>query len=130
MFPEVPPLCHNSPRLRDQKYVSPLSRVSCSDWAFIYASMSTSCVCASCTIAGMSPLISNFSLDRDSFMVNSSRVPHRKFVQVCFADLNLFLSLQFSTCHHGKARQQGRRQLFLPSARLQSERPFLLHPRR
>src|SRR5689334_19141933 len=116
MFPEVAPLCHNSPRLRDQKYVSPLSRVSCRDWAFIYASMRTSCVCASCTIAGMSPFISNFRLGKDSFMVDSSSVPHRQLVLVCFGDSNLFLSLQFSTCHHGKARQQGQRQLFLPSA--------------
>ena len=52
-------LCHSSCRARLKKWISPLSRVSRRDWAFMYASIDTSPVCQSCTTHGTRPRSSN-----------------------------------------------------------------------
>ena len=55
MLPEVSPLRHSSPRERLQKCTSPVSRVRASASAFMYASVSTSPVPASCITHGTRP---------------------------------------------------------------------------
>src|SRR4051794_1198828 len=54
-LPLVAPLCPSSWRERLQKWTSPVSRVSASDSAFMYASVSTSPERQSCTMHGTSP---------------------------------------------------------------------------
>src|SRR5579885_1329425 len=59
VFPDVAPLCQSSERERDQNHVSPSASVRRRLSSFMYASVKTSRVRASCTIAGTSPRSSN-----------------------------------------------------------------------